>query len=118
MPPRFIGADPVAGLIEIKRLGELKRNLIACLERLRRIRQGHQRVLGKPEVNVVLVAEMLDPMHPRHRSRTAERRYPDMLGPQADGSRLRRHLRAAEKSGWNEVDGGGAEPARHIRPFW
>src|SRR5260370_16200281 len=37
-----------------------------------------------------------------------------MLGPQANGTHLRRHRIAPQKLGGNEVDGGGAEPACHI----
>src|SRR2546430_7489539 len=114
MPSQSIATDPVTGLIEIKRFGEFKRDLIACLERLDGVGQRHERMGGELEVNVVLIAEMFNPMHLRARSRTVRCRDPDMLGPQAHGSYLRRHCVAAQKLGGNEVDGRRAEPARDI----
>src|SRR5258708_13428267 len=97
MPPQSIATDPVAGPIEIKRLGELERDLITCLERLDRVCERHERMGGELEVNVVLIAEMLYPMHLRARSRTARCRHPDILGPQAHCSYLRRHRISPQK---------------------
>src|SRR5436309_4612571 len=118
MPPQSIGADPVTGLIEIKRLVKLERDLIACLERLDRVGQRHERMGGEFEVNVVLIAQMFNPMHLRARSRTVRCRDPDMLGPQAHGSYLRRHGVAAQKLSGDEVAGRGCEPARDIGTVW
>ena len=38
-------------------------DLIACLERLRRVRQRHERMSRELEMNVVLIAEMFHPAH-------------------------------------------------------
>src|ERR1700737_1143531 len=118
MPPQSTGTDPVAGLVEVKRFSELERDLIPCLERLDRVRKRHQRMVVELEMNVVLIAEVFHPMDPGERSGAADRGDPDMLGPQSHGSRLRRHRIAAQKLGGNEVDGGGAKPAGHIRRIW
>ena len=73
---------------------------------------------GELEVNVVLITEMFNPTHLRARSWTIRCRDPDMLGPQAHGSYLRRHRIAPQKLGGNEVDGRGAEPACDIGTIW
>ena len=70
MPPESISTDPVTGLIKIERFGKLERDLVPCLQLLDRIRKRHQRMLGELEMNVVLIAEMLDPMDPCEGSRT------------------------------------------------
>ena len=62
-PRNPIGTDPVTGLIEIERFGKLERDLIPRLELLDRVRKRHERMGRELEMNVVLIAEMLDPMH-------------------------------------------------------
>ena len=70
MPPQSIGTETVTGLIEIERGLEFQRDLIPRLERLARVRKRHQRVGRELEMNVVLIAEMLDPVHLGAWSRT------------------------------------------------
>jgi hypothetical protein len=70
MPPQSIGTEAVTGLIEIERGLEFERDLIPRPERLARIRKRHQRVGRELEMNVVLIAEMLDPVHLGAWSRT------------------------------------------------
>src|SRR5258705_1382432 len=114
MPPQSAGAEPLAGLIEIKRIVELQRNLVARLELLFRIRERHERMGRELEVNMILIAEMFHPMHLGDWPRTIRGGDPDMLGAQAHGSCVRRHGVAGQKLGGNEIDGGGAKPARGI----
>jgi hypothetical protein len=70
MPPQSIGTEAVTGLIEIERGLEFQRDLIPRLERLARVRKRHERVGRELEMNVVLIAEMLDPVHLGAWSRT------------------------------------------------
>jgi hypothetical protein len=81
MPPQSIGTEAVTGLIEIERLIEFERNLIPCLERLARVRERYERMGRELEVNVILIAEMLDPVHLSAWSQTIPGRNTDMLGP-------------------------------------
>src|SRR5260221_13853440 len=68
---------------------------------------------SKLEVNVVLIAEMLDPMHLSVWSTTVRSGDADMLGPQAHRSHLGWYWIAQELGG-NEIDGRRAKPACHI----
>ena len=70
MPPESSSTDPVAGLIEIERIGKFESDLVPGLQLLDRVRKGHERMVSKLEMNVVLITEMLHPMDPRERSRT------------------------------------------------
>jgi len=81
MPPQSIGTEAVTSLIEIERLIEFERNLIPCPERLARVRERYERMGRELEVDVILIAEMLDPVHLGAWSRTIPGRNADMLGP-------------------------------------
>ena len=70
MPPESVSTDPVTGLIKIERFGKFERDLVPCLQLLDRVRKGHERMVGELEMNVVLITEMLHPMHPCEWSRT------------------------------------------------
>ena len=70
MPPKSVGTDPVTGLIKIERFGKFEGDLVPRLQLLDRVRKGHERMVGKLEMNVVLITEMFHPMHPCEWSRT------------------------------------------------
>src|SRR5947209_14501078 len=71
----------------------------------------------KLEVDMVLVSEMFDPVHPRPWPGTIRRKNPDVLGAQAYGSRLCRRRLACQELGGHEVDGRRPEAARDVCAF-
>src|SRR5262249_910178 len=87
---RPIDRYTIAGLIEIERFHELERDLIADPEFLRGIGKRDERMGSESQMHMVLVAEMLEPVHLRAGPGTIGREDPDVLGAQTHRTRLRR----------------------------
>ncbi|GCC48315.1 hypothetical protein chiPu_0032414, partial [Chiloscyllium punctatum] len=55
--------NPLPRTVETQRMHQLQIDLLAGLQRLMRIRQRHQRLALIVQMNMILLAEVLDPMH-------------------------------------------------------
>src|ERR1700677_4438823 len=106
--------DPLSPSIEIKRLNELQFDLLSSLQRRMWIGQSHQCAIAILQVNVILIAEMLDPAHPPGKLTAVGLGDLQVLGAYAEGFGPRRHRGMRQQLSRQEIDRRGAESARHI----
>ena len=66
------------------------------LQRLMRVGKRHQHLAPVFKVNMILVAEVLDPMDPADNPAAVCRRDPKMFGADANGAGAGRHRRPPE----------------------
>src|SRR5260221_7128848 len=78
---------PIARRIEIEGIDQRQRNPVARGETVLRISQRDDPVFANPHMEMILVAEMLDPLDLAHRRAIARLGNAQMLGAGADGLR-------------------------------
>src|SRR6516162_927872 len=78
------GDSPPRG-IEVKRMSQSKFNLLAGLQRLMGIRQRDHGPASVLEMDVILLAQMLDPVHAPNQRAAAAGGDLQMFGADADG---------------------------------
>src|SRR5437868_954718 len=102
------------GRIEIQRIGELQADLLAGNERLVRIGQRHEGTTLVVEMDVVLVAKMLNPVHPPDETCTIRPGNLQVLRPHSDRLGMGRHPRPRKEFGRQKIDLRHAKPRCHI----
>ncbi len=104
--------QPSSCRIEQEGLPQLDRDAVPGFQRRIRVGEGRQVVAVGLDMDVALVAEMLDPLDAALQSLAAFAKE-DVLGPRAY-RRSKRRNPAGEEPGGEQVDSGLAETLRHV----
>src|SRR5512147_422402 len=95
--------DALPSAIETERLHQVQFDLLTRTKRLMRIRQRHQRLPLIVQVNVILLAEVLDAVDAANHPPAIARSNPEMLGTNTDSLRSRRHWHFGQQTSGKEV---------------